>query len=427
MAEKEKKTEKIESAGGFNDLLENKKQLVAFILFALSAFLMLVYLFKMSLSGIALVYTILFCASGVLLAYYSYFVKKKNSTILFIAIAGLAISYLLRLIQSGSSTSIENIIRYLAFFAGTIFVFYKIFKEETKNYKTLIAILFLIGAADAIYLFFDLGNIKFLGYIWRLFLIAEAATAVGMILCDFELESLKELNPTCKTISEKMPKSIIIIIVAAVLAAALYVINLDSTGTTYDPITNSNDNGGGTIIDSKDEEDSDYTEEEEEEKVETVVISKDKTTTVKTTYSDEEYEAEISLAEMFTTDKVVPPKPQQSYYSYYQAKEGKTYLVVALNVKNVGSKTINSDYLFTNFLGDHCNPKAVFSGKYEYSSSTVVGVEKDNKGKYDLDSYYYIDALESVKLYTIYEISDEVSQSPATVNVCFGDVNLNIN
>jgi len=129
---------------------------------------------------------------------------------------------------------------------------------------------------------------------------------------------------------------------------------------------------------------------------------------------------------MYTTDKVVPPNPTQSYYHYYEAEEGKTYLVVVTNVKNVGSQTINSDYLFTNFLGDYCTPKAVFDGKYEYTSGTVVGLDKDSSGKYDLDSYYYIDALESVKIYTLYEISDEVVDKSAVVNMCFSEVSLDI-
>lgn len=65
-------------------------------------------------------------------------------------------------------------------------------------------------------------------------------------------------------------------------------------------------------------------------------------------------------------------------------------------------------------------------GKYEYSGF-VVGLEKDNKNKYDLQAYYYLEALEKTQIYLIFEISSEVSQKQAKINACFGDTYLEIN
>ena len=81
--------------------------------------------------------------------------------------------------------------------------------------------------------------------------------------------------------------------------------------------------------------------------------------------------------------------------------------------------------MFTNFLGDHCSLKAVVDGQYEYSGF-VVGLEKDNSKKYDLETYYYLDALEKTQIYLVFDISSEVADKPVKITGCFGDLNLEL-
>lgn len=412
----------IEELSSFSNLIQNKKQFITFLLFAIAALFSIIFLFKMSLSGLTLIYIILLSIGSIGLAYYSYFVKNKNTNILFLSLVVLIIGFVLRVIQCSINQNLEYTIKYLLFFVATIMIFYNLYKyNETKN-KNLIIISLIIVALDTIYSYFSLGNISFLGHVWKFFLITESLLSIGLTFSTFDLNSNEKLNDSCKKITEKFPKIIIIIGVVLGLAIVLYLINMSSvdSNTSYDPVTG-NDNSNGTIIQNKEE-----AEIEETDSIEKINIYKGKSTYIKTEYSNDEYEAEITVSDMYISNKILPPTPRQSYYSYYEAKEGKTYLALVLEVKNVGSQTINSDYLFTNFLGKHCTSKAIFGDKYEYTSGTVVGLDKDNSGDYDFDRYYYIDALETVKLYVIYEISSEVSDKTATINTCFGDVNLNV-
>jgi len=257
----EKKKNEVE--GGFNALMQNKKQFSMFIIFAIALLLSLFFLFKMSLSGLTLVYIITIIAGSAGMTYYNYSTTKKNTTILFFSLLILIVSFILRVVQSSIGGNIEYIVRYLLFFIATLMIFYNSYKNESKTKVGLIKLFLLVGAGDAIYSFFSLGNISFLGYVWRLFLLSEALIAIGLAFSNYEFDALKDLNKTYKDIVAKLPKIMVIIICVIVVGGIFYVFNLDGTdyNNSFDPIDKDNTSNSGSIIDHKD----DYEEDDEED------------------------------------------------------------------------------------------------------------------------------------------------------------------
>ncbi|MDE6675221.1 MAG: hypothetical protein K2K19_10500, partial [Acetatifactor sp.] len=57
------------------------------------------------------------------------------------------------------------------------------------------------------------------------------------------------------------------------------------------------------------------------------------------------------------TDDVMPPKPG-SWYSHYEADDGKVYVDVCVAYKNLATRNIDADEVMTG--------KLIYSGKYEY-------------------------------------------------------------
>ena len=204
-------------------------------------------------------------------------------------------------------------------------------------------------------------------------------------------------------------------VLLVLLMACLFVTGCDSD----------NENPTGSIVEERNSGSS-ALEQKETTSVSAETIKLGETKEIKSTYDDEEIEVTIKLDDMYISSVVNPPEPKQSYYTYYPEYDGKTYLVVVLDVKNLGGKKLNTDYVFTNFLGDNCKTTVKADGKYEYTSSTVVGLEKDSNGKFDFDSYYYMEPLEQNKLYVLYQIPTEVKDKPMNVNVCLGDKKVNL-
>lgn len=397
----------------------DKKSLISGILSAVSAVFGFVYIVKMSLDGLALIYILLLIASSICLAVYNFKKGKNSGTILFAALCSLIFGTCLKTIQIGlNNGDIGFLIKYVVLTLSGIILLYKTYKEEHKLGKAT-NIGLLCVAAYALYSFFSI-NIGILNTtVWKIFLLEESTYAVALFLTNYSKENT---NKKIEEILNKFPKMSVLLIIFIIIAVICFIIGAARLNTKTSSNISSNyiDN-----IDSDDDDDDyegTFDEKDDEPEVEKIIINSS-SKTVTSTYNDEPIEAEISFDEAFITSKVVPPSPTQSYYRYYEAEEGMKYLVVSLNVKNLGADTLNTDYVFSNFLGDYCDLEATLDGKYKYSGF-VVGVDKDNSGKYDLDSYYYMKALETSKLYILFKISEEVSDKSASINVCFGDTNL---
>lgn len=407
----EEKVEKVEKKETSN---KQNNNIVGFVLALVAAICGFIFLVKMSLRSFALIYTLFLLASSIVLTIYNYPSKKQNSTLLYIALATLFLGSLARIVQEGIGW--EYLARYTLLALSAIVLIYHTYKGNKPD-KMIAFIMLAIVAVDAIYNFFALNNSIISGYYWRLYLIAEPFMAVALMFTNY---TKANLNDGIKKIVDKLPNIIIPVIIVLVLAAVFFLLSMEDKGKVPSNLDKNDIDKSGFNVDEFNDDDDD---DDKNTPAEKVVINKS-TKTVTTTYSDEEQKAEISLEKIYVTKKVLPPKPRQSYYHYYEAKEGKRYLVAILNVKNIGSKTINTDYVFTNFLGDNCSLKAIVDGQYEYSGF-VVGLDKDSK-KYDLDSYYYLDALEKTQMYLIFDISSEVADKPVKITGCFGDLNLEL-
>lgn len=105
--------------------------------------------------------------------------------------------------------------------------------------------------------------------------------------------------------------------------------------------------------------------------------------------------AEIKIANVFTTNDVMPPKPS-SVYSHYEASSGCTYFVVVMDIKNLGANSISADDIISVSLS---------VGGTEYSALTVV--ETDDGASLDRGSSTYINALETARVYQMYSVPSD--------------------
>ena len=125
---------------------------------------------------------------------------------------------------------------------------------------------------------------------------------------------------------------------------------------------------------------------------------------VNTPFSNENV-AEVTVKRCEFTNKVMPDNPR-SYYSYYQAEEGKTNFVVVADVKNLmkESKELR-DLVKVTLLYDE--------GEYNYSTYGVM----DRKG--DLDSLAYLDPLNPGKIKFRVEVPESVENDGKPIKVQF--------
>lgn len=187
---------------------------------------------------------------------------------------------------------------------------------------------------------------------------------------------------------------------------------------------NSSSNKGSVL---EERNNTNNTEKKENKKNDSSVTVKfGETKEIKSTYGDEEVEVSLKFDDLYISSSVYPPEPKQSFYTYYPEYDGKTYVVVVLDVKNLAAKTLDTDHVFRNFLGDNCTMTVKADGKYEYTSNTVVGLEKNSDGEYDFDKYYNLEPLAQNKLYVFYQVPEEVKDKPMAVNVCLGDKVVNL-
>lgn len=113
------------------------------------------------------------------------------------------------------------------------------------------------------------------------------------------------------------------------------------------------------------------------------------------------------VEDVFFTNVLKPEEPS-SYYHYFEADPGKTYLVMKLTVKNLKGDDQGYDTL--------AGVKCVYDGKYNYSGFTVF--EKDGGG--DLSSYANSNSLAPLEenvVYFLMEIPQEAESGPLAIEL----------
>lgn len=114
-----------------------------------------------------------------------------------------------------------------------------------------------------------------------------------------------------------------------------------------------------------------------------------------------------TVEDVFVASKLEPENPGR-YYHYFEADSGKTYLIMKLTVKNLGSGDLDYDTI--------AGVKCIYDGKYEYAGFTVFE-EEDGA---DLSSYTNINSmapLEENGIYFLVEIPEEAAAGPLTMEL----------
>ena len=128
------------------------------------------------------------------------------------------------------------------------------------------------------------------------------------------------------------------------------------------------------------------------------------TVTLGQTITDDET-LSLTVDSISFANTLYPPRPA-SYYHYYEAPSGKTYLIVKMTVTNLKG----TDMKYDTIAGVSC----VYNGKYNYNS--FAAVETDRGG--DLSGYpgqNSIAPLDTGVVYYLMEVPAEVEGGPVEV------------
>ena len=109
----------------------------------------------------------------------------------------------------------------------------------------------------------------------------------------------------------------------------------------------------------------------------------------------------------FTVDKIgktnmIEQSNKSGYYSYYEADNGKTFVYLHGDIKNVGKQLIDCKSMYIQY---------VFDSGYEYTGQIVL--EKEG----EFETFSYLDPLESGKFYIFTDIPNDLVGNGETVTV----------
>lgn len=121
--------------------------------------------------------------------------------------------------------------------------------------------------------------------------------------------------------------------------------------------------------------------------------------------------AEVSVANAFVSKDVMPPKPG-SFYTHYEASSGNTYVVVIMDVKNLGETSVDADDILAT---------ALEVGDMTYQATVAVETEDGAS----LESGYSepIQALETARLYQMFSVPENSDLKNLTLVIFNGEEN----
>lgn len=116
---------------------------------------------------------------------------------------------------------------------------------------------------------------------------------------------------------------------------------------------------------------------------------------------------ELTVNDVYFDAALYPPHAS-GYYHYFEAADGKTYLIISCSVKNLKG----TDLKYDSIAGVSC----VYNEKYRYDSFLVI--EED--GGADLNNFtnmYSISPLDSGNLYYLIEMPQEVETGSIVISI----------
>jgi uncharacterized membrane protein len=100
------------------------------------------------------------------------------------------------------------------------------------------------------------------------------------------------------------------------------------------------------------------------------------------------------------TDDVMPPSPS-SWYSHYEADDGKVYVDVCVAYKNLSTKDVGADEIL--------NATLVYGGKYQYTGFSMI--EESSRSDFTYSNITSISPLSLEYLHYLFEVPEEIETS----------------
>lgn len=104
------------------------------------------------------------------------------------------------------------------------------------------------------------------------------------------------------------------------------------------------------------------------------------------------------------TKKVLPPNPD-SYYSYYEAGNGKTYIDLCIAYKNLDVQDVEADTVI--------GAKLKYDNKYDYTGFSCI--EEDNRGDFTYSNITSISPLTTEYLHYLFEVPEAVGEGTESI------------
>lgn len=117
-------------------------------------------------------------------------------------------------------------------------------------------------------------------------------------------------------------------------------------------------------------------------------------------------ECEFYLDYTNITDDVMPPKPS-SWYSHYEAENGKIYIDICIAYKNLATKDKDADEIL--------NATLIYAGKYQYKGFSMI--EEDNRGDFTYSNITNVAPLDLEYLHYLFEVPEIVGTSDDSLKV----------
>lgn len=181
-------------------------------------------------------------------------------------------------------------------------------------------------------------------------------------------------------------------------------------GCSQDSISESEDDStkkkNKTEVNAEDENDTSTDKEESKNPNFKSRINKDLTTLAENDTQTLENVAEFCLEYSAIATKISPPSPD-SYYTYYEAEKGKTYVDICFAYKNLETSAIDADEIISGTL--------YYGEKYAYSGFSII--EEDNRRNFTYTSITDVKPLATEYIHYLFEVPEEVGTSTNPISI----------
>ena len=130
----------------------------------------------------------------------------------------------------------------------------------------------------------------------------------------------------------------------------------------------------------------------------------DKTPVIKLGEKVTSDKCEFTIDYIEITDDVIPPSPE-SWYSHYEAENGKVYVDFCIAYKNTDNANVGAD--------DVISGKLIYSGNYEFTGFSII--EEDNRSDFTYSNITNITPLSTEYVHYLFEVPEEVQTSTSKI------------